>query len=179
MKIIGICGSPRKGNTEWMLDTIMKRLAQKGAETELILLRKKSVGSCAGCLKCETGGKERPGACVQKDDMTELYPKLMSADCIVLGSPVYFEMISGQLKVFIDRTCPVWTRMGGKLLLGVAVAEEGIGQAVQNLKTYGKVCGMTWGGAVTTLAKTPSQASQDPVLKKKLLQLADRALLKI
>ncbi len=175
MKIVGICGSPRKGNTEWMLETIMQGFARQGADTELILLRKKFIKSCTGCLKCEAGGKDRPGICVQKDDMAAIFPRLLSADCIVLGSPVYFEMISGQMKTFMDRTCPVWTRLGGKLLMGTAVAEEGIGQAVLNFKTYGKVCGMQWGGAVTTLAKTPQQASEDKTLKLKLIRLADRA----
>jgi len=175
MKVIAVCGSPRKGNTELMLDTIIKRFAEKGADVELILLRKKSIKSCTGCLKCEAGGKERPGICVQKDDMTEIFPRLISADCIALGSPVYFEMISGQLKTFMDRTCPVWTRMNGKLLMGTAVAEEGIGQAVQNMKTYGKVCSMKWAGSVTALAKSPSELSQNKIVKRRLIRLADRA----
>ena len=63
-------------------------------------------------------------------------------------------MLSGLLKNFMDRTCPVWTSLEGKLLVGIAVAEEGIGKAVENLKTYGSVCGMRWGGYVTALAKT-------------------------
>jgi len=50
MKVLGICGSPRKGNTEWMLDTILKSFAVKGAETEIILLRKKNVKTCKGRL---------------------------------------------------------------------------------------------------------------------------------
>jgi hypothetical protein len=69
--------------------------------------------------------------------------------------------------------------MGGKLLLGVAVAEEGTGATVRNIRTYGKVCNMTWGGSVTTLAKTQGEAAQDKKLKQKLLRLADQASLKI
>jgi multimeric flavodoxin WrbA len=101
-----------------------------------------------------------------------LYPRLLSADCLVLGTPVYFEMLSGQLKTFLDRTCPIWPGLEGKLIAGVAVAEEGIGRAVQNLRTYGDVCQMRWVGSVTTLAKTPKQASKSPGLERRLRLLA-------
>ena len=43
MKILGISGSPRKGNTEWMLDKLLEITAQDGAEVELLLLRKMDV----------------------------------------------------------------------------------------------------------------------------------------
>jgi multimeric flavodoxin WrbA len=47
MKVIGICGSPRRGNTEWMLNKLLERMAMNGAETELILLRKKNINFVA------------------------------------------------------------------------------------------------------------------------------------
>ena len=61
MKIIGISGSPRRGNTEWMLKTLIQEAAKNGAEVELLLLRKIDVRMCRGCLTCEEGGKERKG----------------------------------------------------------------------------------------------------------------------
>ncbi len=59
MKIIGVCGSPRKGNSEWMLTTLCRELTQLGADVEILLLRKMDVKMCRGCLACEKGGKER------------------------------------------------------------------------------------------------------------------------
>jgi len=174
MKVLGICGSPRKGNTEWMLDTILKSFAVKGAETEIILLRKKNIKTCKGCLVCETGGLDRRGECVIKDDMQEIFPRILDADCLVIGTPVYFEMLSGILKNFIDRTCPIWTKMTGKTVLGVAVAEEGIGDAINNLKTYCSVCKMTWGGSVTSLAKNPGDLEKDNKTRQKLQRLVHR-----
>jgi multimeric flavodoxin WrbA len=50
MKIVGICGSPRKGNTEWMLSTLCGELIRLGAEVEMLLLRKMDVKMCHGCL---------------------------------------------------------------------------------------------------------------------------------
>ena len=176
MKVVGICGSPRRGNTEWMIRRLLEAVARRGADTELILLRRKSIKGCNGCLTCEVGGKARQGVCKIKDDMQEIYPKLLEADCLVLGTPVYFEMLSGLLKNFIDRTCPIWPRLEGKLFAGIAVAEEGVGKAVDNLRTYCSVCGMRWAGYATALAKTPGQVSEDNKVEKRLQQLASKLI---
>lgn len=170
MKIIAFSGSPRKGNTEWMLEKFMEYLRQNGADGEMLLLRRMNIQRCTGCLKCE----DRSGVCRLKDDMYDIYPKLVSADALILASPVYFEMISGLLKNFIDRTCPVWTKMKGKPLVGLAVAEEGIGQTVQNFKTYASVCGMQWVGSVTALAKTPGEVAHNPHLASRLKRLTTK-----
>ena len=174
MKVVGICGSPRKGNSEWMLSKLLEEVARSGVETELILLRELAIKGCDGCLACEIGGKERKGICHIKDDMQQIYPKLLAADGWALGTPVYFELLSGLLKNFMDRTCPIWTKLEGKPVVGIAVAEEGIGKAVDNLRTYASICGMRWIGQVTALAKTPKQASKDKELEKHLGKLASK-----
>jgi multimeric flavodoxin WrbA len=174
MRVIAVCGSPRKGNTEWMLRNLLDKLAAAEVDTELILLREMDINGCDGCLACEAGGIRRKGICSVQDDMQSLYPRLLEADGLILGTPVYFEMLSGQLKTFIDRTCPIWPRLEGKLIAGVAVAEEGIGQAIQNLKTYAGVCGMRWVGSVTALAKTPRQVSKVHGIDRRLDRLAKR-----
>jgi multimeric flavodoxin WrbA len=176
MKVIGVCGSPRKGNTEWMLGRLLDELSRHGVETELILLRKMDIRMCRGCLTCEKGGKMRQGNCVIKDDMTAVYPKLIVADAFVLASPGYMEMISGLLKVFLDRTCAVWPRLEGKRVAGLAVAEEGIGQTMRNLKGYAALCQMNWVGGVTALVKNPGDAARVPGLEKRLVGLAHRLL---
>ena len=171
MKVVGICGSPRKGNTEWMLGKLLEGANKAGVETELILLREKDISGCNGCLTCETEGEDRKGTCRIQDDMQEICRKLMEADGIALGTPVYFEMLSGLLKNFIDRTCPIWPQLKQKPIVGIAVAEEGIGTAVDNLRTYASVCGMRWVGHVTALAKTPGQMSRDRDVERRLEQL--------
>jgi len=168
MKIIGICGSPRKGNTEWMLRKLLEGATKAGAETELILLREKDIQACDGCLSCEVGGKQRKGICRIQDDMQHIYPKLVEADGLAFGTPVYFEMLSGLLKNFMDRTCPVWPKLEFKPIVGIAVAEEGIGKAVDNLRTYSSVCGMRWVGNVNALAKAPGQVSKDKDVGRRL-----------
>jgi multimeric flavodoxin WrbA len=168
MKVIGICGSPRKGNTEWMLNRILKTVVRHGIETELILLRKSTIRLCNGCLKCEAGGKERKGICTIKDDMLTINTRLLEAGALVLGTPVYFEMLSGLMKNFMDRTTPIWPGLEGKLLAGTAVAEEGIGQTIDNLKVYGSVCKMRWIGEVTALAKEKNEVARYKDIENKL-----------
>jgi multimeric flavodoxin WrbA len=63
MKVLGICGSPRRGNTEWMLRKVLEAASLEGAEVELLLLRKTDVHMCLGCLSCEAGGTQRKGIC--------------------------------------------------------------------------------------------------------------------
>jgi multimeric flavodoxin WrbA len=174
MKIIGVSGSPRKGNTEWMISTLLAAAAQYGAETELLLLRKMDVRMCRGCLTCEQGGRERKGICVIKDDMNALYPKLMAADAIVLATPAYFEMLSGLLKNFLDRTNPIWPHLEGKKIAGLAVAEEATGQTIRNIQTYASLLKMQWVGSVTVLAKMPGDAAKNQTLEPRLKHLAKK-----
>jgi multimeric flavodoxin WrbA len=173
-KVIVVNGSPRKGNTEWMLGKLAEVLDGRGVQTNILPLRKLEIKSCTGCLTCEAGGVNRKGVCKLDDDMNSIYAELLKADGWIIGTPVYFEMISGLLKNFMDRTCPIWPGLAGKKMCGVAVAEEGIGKAIDNLKTYAGVCQMKYIGSVTTLAKTPKQASCDKNLAKRLERMADR-----
>jgi multimeric flavodoxin WrbA len=174
LRVVGISGSPRKGNTEWMLRMFLEEVAGTGMDTELILLRKMEIKGCDGCLTCEAGGTQRQGICRIQDDMQPLYPKLLKADALALGTPVYFELLSGLLKNLMDRTCPIWPRLEGKPVVGIAVAEGGIGKAVENLRTYSSLCGMRWVGQVTALAKTPRQVSRDAKVRVRLKRLAMR-----
>lgn len=106
--------------------------------------------------------------------MQQIYPRLMEADGFALGTPVYFDMLSGMLKNFMDRTCPVWPHLESKPVVGVAVAEAGIGQAVANLKAYAGICSMRWVGHVTALAKLPRQVAKDKDVELQLERVGRR-----
>lgn len=153
-----------------MVTRLLDILAESGHDTEIILLRKLNIRNCNGCLACE----DRKGICKIHDDMQKVLPKMQEADIIVFGTPVYFEMLSGMLKTFMDRTCPIWTKLSGKKLAGMAVAEEGIGKAVDNLKTYAHLCNMEWAGQVTALAKLPRAVAGDAALNTRIRRLAKK-----
>jgi multimeric flavodoxin WrbA len=100
MNILAICGSARPGgNTEFLLQEALAAAAAEGAETELFALAGKDIRPCLGCENCLKGG-----ICIQKDDMQLLYEKLLAADGIIFGTPVYFYNMAAQCKTVIDRT---------------------------------------------------------------------------
>jgi len=118
MKIIAICGSPRKGNTEFVLKRVLTKLEERGHKTRLILLREKRIQFCDGCLSCDKTGK-----CKSRDDMQTIYSQLEESDLIILGSPNYFHNMSGMMKSFVDRLNPFYTnlKLKDKKLVAVVV----------------------------------------------------------
>ena len=126
MKVLGIVCSPRKGgNTEVMVRTALDKAQQGGAETELISLVGKTISPCDACFSCEKTGK-----CHIKDDMQDIYQKLLEADGIVFGTPVYFWNVSAQAKALIDRTYSLYGKNGLRnKAAGVVVTEQRSGSA--------------------------------------------------
>ncbi|RJP22219.1 MAG: flavodoxin family protein [Candidatus Abyssobacteria bacterium SURF_5] len=100
MKVLGFNGSPRKnGNTQTVIEAVLKGAASKGAETRLVNLNELNVKGCQGCDAC----KKKIGVCVQKDDLSPLLQEMKSADAIVLGTPIYWYHVSSQFKALVDR----------------------------------------------------------------------------
>jgi len=100
MKVLGIVCSPRMGgNTEILVKEALASAKELGAEVELIVLAKKNISFCDGCDSCMETKK-----CRIDDDMQEIHLKLLEADGIIFGTPVYFWNVSAQAKVLIDRT---------------------------------------------------------------------------
>lgn len=106
MKKIKVCaflGSPRKkGNTYSLLQEVLEETRKLGYETELVYLADKKFSGCRECFGCQKT-KDKPG-CAIRDDMQELYPKIISADCIVIATPVFCWSFSALTKAFLDRT---------------------------------------------------------------------------
>ena len=157
MKVMAICGSPRKGNTEWMLGKVLESARAEGAETDLVLLGDRDIRLCKGCMTCEVGSSGTPGTCVIKDDMEPILSDMLAADAFVFGSPVYFYMLSGLLKNFMDRTIPIWPLLKGKRAAGVAVAEDTLGRTIDNIRTYSDLLQFEWVGEVTAIAREPGE----------------------
>ena len=100
MKILGISCSARKdGNTVAMLNEALKAAKKAGAETELYSVAGKDIRGCEGCWSCVQTGK-----CKIKDDVTVIHQKMLEADGIIFGTPVYFYGMTAQAKAIIDRS---------------------------------------------------------------------------
>ena len=99
-------GSPRiKGNTNLLLDEALRGAQSQGAEVEKIIVDKLNIAPCReyyGCLK--------DGNCVIRDEMDDIYPKLLNADRIIVASPIFFYGLTSQIKALIDRCQALWAR---------------------------------------------------------------------
>jgi multimeric flavodoxin WrbA len=101
LRILGICGSPRKGNTLFLLKKALRAAKEASEDTQTcsVSLRRKQVVPCNSCFWCVSHG----GECKIKDDFQELRNKWLEAHVILYAFPVYHMSIPGQLKCFIDR----------------------------------------------------------------------------
>jgi multimeric flavodoxin WrbA len=106
LKVLGIMGSPRlKGNTDLLLDEALKGAQSKGAEVEKIIVDKLKIAPCReyyGCLK--------DGKCVIRDEMDDIYPKVLAADIVMVATPIFFYTVSAQLLQLISRCQALWAR---------------------------------------------------------------------
>ena len=123
MKVIAFNGSGRKdGNTALLLNAVLEEISKEGIETELIQLAGYAPQGCIACYKCFEN-KDRKCA-VTKDRLNEYLAKMIEADGILLGSPVYFADATAGIKALIERCGMVSTANGGllKRKVGAAVA---------------------------------------------------------
>ena len=99
MKIIGINGSPRaNGNTKAALDVMGEVFAQEGIDFDVLHIGHQ-LSPCTGCFRCA-----KTHTCTLPDDsLNGLYQKLIQADGVVFGSPVYFASIASVMRCFMDR----------------------------------------------------------------------------
>ena len=103
MNVVAFNGSPRKdGNTTILINKVFQELGKEGIKTELIQLSEKQIHGCIACYKCFENKDQR---CAVKDDAANEYiEKILGAQGIILGSPVYFIDITPEMKALIDRS---------------------------------------------------------------------------
>jgi multimeric flavodoxin WrbA len=142
-KVCGIVGSPKKnGNVDLLVSQVLKGASSQGAKTQKIYLNDLRIKPCQSC-----GVDPYPKHCLFDDDMKVVYSALESCDAIVLGSPVYFDTVSAQTKLVIDRVnclMPYVERPDGsfgferrmkKRKAGVFVAVAGADQEFKTIQT--------------------------------------------
>jgi multimeric flavodoxin WrbA len=159
-QVLVILGSPRrKGNSSALAARISRGANSAGAEVETVFLRGLKISPCRGCDTCQ---KNDGKGCAIKDDMQELYPKLIKADAWVIASPVYWFTMSAQTKTFMDRcyalTAYADTPFKGKriaIAMSYGDADPVKSGCVNALRTFqdafrytgSKIVGMVYGSA--------------------------------
>jgi multimeric flavodoxin WrbA len=155
-----VIGSPRKrGNSSVLAKRVVAGAKAGGAKVETFSLHEMNIKPCTACDGCRKNPKID---CVIQDDMRILYPKLKSADAIVIASPVYWFTVSAQTKLFMDR----WYGLGGDegyalagkrfgIVLAYAGEDPFVSGAVNALRMFqdalrfidAKIVGMVYGSA--------------------------------
>jgi multimeric flavodoxin WrbA len=136
MKVVAFNGSPRRdGNTAILIKEVFKILENHGIETELIQLGNKPVHGCTACMKCR---EIQDGNChIKNDHLNFCMQKMVEADGIIIGSPVYFADVTPEVKALIDVAGYV-TRSNGftlKRKIGAAVIAVRRGGALHAFET--------------------------------------------
>lgn len=99
MKILALNGSPRKkGNTNRILDEMIKGCSENGHEVKKYFLDKLDINPCSGCEICAKGKD-----CRFEDDGAEIINQLAEGASLIVASPIYFGQMTAQLKTIIDR----------------------------------------------------------------------------
>lgn len=112
MKVLGINGSARKdGNTAIIMNKVFEELNKQGIETELVQFAGQVIEPCKACWACG----EQKNCVHRKDIFRETFDKMMEADGILLGSPVYSANISASMQAFLERAAVVCDMNRGSL----------------------------------------------------------------
>lgn len=124
MKVLLINGSPNAhGCTFTALMEITKELDKNGIDHELVQIGKKAIRGCTACFTCAKTGT---GHCVFDDDLVNgVIDKIREADALIVGSPVYYAGISGQVKSLLDRVFFAGSGFQNKLGASVVSCRRG------------------------------------------------------
>ena len=173
MKILAFIGSPRKGgNTDILVDELLKSAQIAGHESEKIYLYDQEISPCIDCRKC----KKDDYVCVVDDDMQAIYPKIDDADLLVYGTPNYWFGPSANMKLLMDRMRPYGTtkKLKGKKAVVISPAGDGpsaSGPLVEMFRRSIDYLGMTYKGAVLGTAYDRGEIKNDKAAMKEAYDL--------
>jgi len=114
MKIIAVNGSPRKKwNTHLLLEKCLEGAKSNGAEVEIIDLYDIAFKGCTSCFACKLKGVTID-KCAMKDDLEIVLQRICECDALVLGSPIYFSSVTGEMRSFLERLLFPYSSYEGK-----------------------------------------------------------------
>jgi len=165
-KVVAINGSPRpRGNTFQLIEMVFNAIKEEDntVETEIIQLAGKTINSCLSCYKCL---KNKDNKCVQKDDLNQIYAKIIKADAIILGAPVYFGDATGKMRCFIERAGfvavvnkrPLSRKIGA---IVIAKRRQGGIQALNTMNFFFYISGMIIVGYAIGIGAYPDEVQDD------------------
>ncbi|MDR3086143.1 MAG: flavodoxin family protein [Christensenellaceae bacterium] len=104
MKAIAVNGSPRKNfSTAQLLNSALEGAKAHGAETEIVHLYDLNFKGCVSCFNCMKADGSGMWHCAQKDDLQPVLDRIMQADALFVGSPIYCGNVTGEMRCFLER----------------------------------------------------------------------------
>lgn len=150
-KLIILVGSAQAGNSLFAANFIAQNTNHSLTITrEIVHLSKYKINYCDGCLECDS-----TGVCHYNDDMAQLLEKIKSSDGVVFISPTRWSLLSGDLKVFMDRLNPLAGKdlFANKKAFLVAVGQTNTSEstsilrALESLKYFSDDAGFQYFGS--------------------------------
>lgn len=116
-----IVGSRRNGNSLKLANYVKHELEKNRIHTSIFVPGNSKIHICTGCMDCD-----KDGVCDFKDDMDEVINKIKEEEYIMFITPTRWNLISGDLKIFIDRLNPLYSRqqLKDKKLIAVSIGSK-------------------------------------------------------
>lgn len=163
MKALLVNGSPHpQGNTARALEEVAAALRTEGCTADIVQLGVKPVRGCIACRRCAELGR-----CVFSDDgANDLLERVLAADALVIGTPVYYAQPNGALLAVLQRVMfAAAGRLRGKPAASVAVCRRGgASTAFQTLNLFFGILGMPVAGSQywnIAYGRNPGEVEQD------------------
>ena len=117
-KVCIIIGSRRDGNSSKLANLMKNRFKKERIISSTIISGNQKIYLCTGCMDCDVNGK-----CDFKDDMEENINKILESDTLIFISPTRWNLLSGDLKIFMDRLNPLYTpkKLKGKKMVSIVI----------------------------------------------------------
>ncbi len=145
--LLALASSPRRnGNSDLLLEEFCRAAEDAGWRVEIIRINEMIFRPCQACDACAKDGR-----CIIRDDMQDVYPRIIESDALVVASPITFGSLNAQLKMLIDRFQCWWhakytlekpfiaeaeSRQGFFICVGALKKEQYCENALQIIKVF-------------------------------------------
>lgn len=119
--MIIVVGSRRNGNSYHLACKIKEELDKERIHTKIITPGNQKIHICTGCMDCD-----KDGICDFTDDMKNNIEALKNDDYIMFITPTRWNLLSGDIKIFMDRLNPLYSReeLKNKKMIAVAIGAK-------------------------------------------------------
>lgn len=103
-RVLIVVGSRREGNSAILAKKIKERLGNNRISSDIITPGNQKIYLCTGCMDCDENG-----VCDFKDDMSSNIEKINNSEYLIFITPTRWNILSGDLKIFMDRLNPLYS----------------------------------------------------------------------